>query len=195
MRASISQSRFRGSAHGIACATGINTNGYDPVDTLKELNGIIDIYLPDIKYASDSLARKYSQAQDYVAISRAAIKEMYHQVGNLVVDEDGIAQHGLIVRHLVLPNGIAGSEQSLQWLASELSPLVTVSIMSQYMPAHKAPRVPLLSRAISSDEYDVVRELIYNLKLENGWLQELSASGTYIPDFEKEGHPFSITTD
>lgn len=170
-----------------------NTNSYDSVESLRELDGIIDVYLPDIKYADDAVAKKYSQAAGYVAISRAAIKEMYRQVGDLVVNEEGIAQRGLIVRHLVLPHGLAGSEQSLPWLASELSPSVTVSIMSQYLPAHKAPRVPLLSRAISVDEYEQVNELLFVLGLENGWIQELSSSTTYVPDFEKEGHPFSVT--
>lgn len=170
-----------------------NTNSYDSVESLRELDGIIDVYLPDIKYADDAIARKYSQAPNYVAISRAAIKEMYRQVGDLVVNDEGIAQRGLIVRHLVLPHGLAGSEQSLPWLASELSPSVTVSIMSQYLPAHKAPRVPLLSRAISVAEYEQVNKLLFDLGLENGWIQELSSSTTYVPDFEKEGHPFSVT--
>ncbi len=171
-----------------------NTNSYDSVQSLKELDGIIDIYLPDLKYAADDSARKYSQAPDYVAISRAALKEMYRQVGNLVVNEEGVAQRGLIVRHLVLPNGLAGSEKSLEWLASELSTSVTVSIMSQYLPAHKAQCVPLLSRVISIDEYEIVTGLLFDLGIENGWIQELGAAKTYVPDFEKEGHPFSVTS-
>lgn len=170
-----------------------NTNAYDTLETLRELDGIVDIYLPDIKYASDDFARKYSQAPSYVAVSRIAIREMYRQVGDLVVDEKGVAQRGLIVRHLVLPNGLAGSEQSLVWLACELSTSVTVSIMSQYLPAHKARRVPLLARSISAAEYEEVSDLLYNLGLENGWVQELSAPNVYVPDFEREGHPFSIT--
>jgi putative pyruvate formate lyase activating enzyme len=167
-----------------------NTNGYDSLETLKELDGIIDIYLPDIKYASDNCARKYSQAPDYVAVSRVAIKEMYRQVGALVVDEYDVAQHGLIVRHLVLPNGLAGSEQSLTWLAKELPPAVTLSVMAQYLPAHKAVRVPLLSRTVSASEYDKVTGLLCELGLENGWVQELSSPAHYVPDFEKQGHPF-----
>ncbi len=169
-----------------------NTNGYDALETLQELDGIIDIYLPDIKYASNSFARKYSQAQDYVAVSRVAVKEMYRQVGDLVVDEQGVAQRGLIVRHLVLPNELAGSEQSLTWLSRELSPSVTVSIMAQYLPVHKAPRVPSLSRTISVAEYDKVTELLSNLGLENGWVQELNAPAYYVPDFEKQEHPFLL---
>jgi putative pyruvate formate lyase activating enzyme len=167
-----------------------NTNAYDSPETLRELDGIIDIYLPDIKYASDECARKYSQAPNYVAVSRTAIKEMYRQVSDLVVDEQGVAHHGLIVRHLVLPNGLAGSEQSLTWLARELSPAVTLSVMSQYLPTHKALRVPLLSRTISASEYDKVTELLSELGLDNGWVQELSSPAHYIPDFENQGHPF-----
>jgi putative pyruvate formate lyase activating enzyme len=167
-----------------------NTNAYDSLETLRELDSIIDIYLPDIKYASDDCARKYSQAPNYVSVSRAAIKEMYRQVGDLIIDERGVAQHGLIVRHLVLPNELAGSEQSLTWLAKELSPSVTLSVMSQYLPAHKAPRVPLLSRTISTSEYEIVNGLLSELGLENGWVQELSSAAYYVPDFEKQGHPF-----
>lgn len=167
-----------------------NTNSYDSVESLKELEGIIDIYLPDIKYASDHVARKYSQAPDYVAISRAAIKEMYRQVGDLVISKEGIAQRGLIVRHLILPNGLAGSEKSLKWLASELSTSVTVSIMSQYLPVNKAQRIPLLSRVISDAEHENVCSLASDLGLENGWIQEMGSSGTYVPDFDKKGHPF-----
>jgi putative pyruvate formate lyase activating enzyme len=167
-----------------------NTNSYDAMASLRQLDGIVDIYLPDIKYATDDIARKYSQAPSYMATSRTAIKEMYRQVGDLTVNEEGIAQRGLIVRHLVLPNGLAGSEQSLKWLATELSTSVTVSIMSQYLPAHKASRVPLLSRTISLSEYEMVKELLFDLGLENGWVQELGSPTTYIPDFEKKGHPF-----
>ena len=167
-----------------------NTGGYDSVDTLKELYGIVSIYLPDIRYADNRTAKKYSQAPDYVKHNRDAIKEMYRQVGDLVVDKNGLAQRGLIVRHLILPNRLAGSEESLAWLAEELSPSVTVSIMSQYSPQHKAPHIPLLSRRISLAEYDAVLHLLSELGLENGWTQELESSDNYLPDFEREGHPF-----
>ncbi len=170
-----------------------NTSGYDSLKSLKELDGIIDIYLPDLRYASASWSRKFSQAGDYVIHARAGIKEMYRQVGDLVVDEDGIARRGLIVRHLILPNGLAGSEESLTWLAKELSATVTVSIMAQYFPAHRAARVPLLSRQISLAEYENVVQLLDRLGLENGWIQELSAAESYRPDFASEGHPFEAT--
>ncbi|MFC1986137.1 radical SAM protein [Chloroflexota bacterium] len=167
-----------------------NTSGYDFIKSLRELDGIIDIYLPDLRYASDKWARKFSQAPDYVAHARAAIQEMYRQVGDLVLDEAGQAQRGLIVRHLILPNGLAGSEGSLAWLVREVSPGVTVSIMSQYFPAHRASRIPSLSRAISPSEYSEVVRLVDRLGLENGWLQEIGASENYLPDFRREGHPF-----
>jgi len=168
-----------------------NTNSYDSVASLKELDGIISIYLPDLRYASDSWAKRFSHTPDYVAWARQAIKEMYRQVGDLIVDECGLAQRGLIVRHLILPNGLAGSEESLTWLARELSPRVTVSIMSQYLPLHRAPRIPLLSRTISTTEYETVLQLLSDIGLENGWVQEMGASESYLPDFEREGHPFS----
>ena len=150
-----------------------NTNAYDSAKSLRELEGIINIYLPDLRYASDRWARKFSQAQ--------------------VLDEAGLAQRGLIVRHLVLPNGLAGSQESLTWLAEEVSPAVAVSIMSQYFPAHRAPLIPSLSRTLSASEYSEVIALIDRLGLENGWLQEMGASDNYLPDFEREGHPFSPT--
>ena len=170
-----------------------NTSGYDSVSTLEELEGIISIYLPDLRYSSDKWARKFSQAPDYVARARAAIQEMYRQVGDLVLDDNGMARGGLIVRHLILPNGLAGSRDSLKWLVNGVSPAVTVSIMSQYFPTHRASQFPPLSRTISSSEYAGVVELVDELGLENGWLQEMGASDSYLPDFTREGHPFEST--
>jgi len=172
-----------------------NTNGYDSIASLKELDGIISIYLPDLRYASDERAKKFSHTPDYVARARQAIREMYRQVGNLILDESGLAQRGLIVRHLILPNGLAGSEESLTWLARELSPTVTVSVMSQYLPLHRARRIPLLSRKISTSEYETVLQFLDDLGIENGWVQEMGASENYLPDFEREGHPFLVTSN
>jgi putative pyruvate formate lyase activating enzyme len=168
-----------------------NTNGYDSLATLKELDGIIDVYLPDLRYASNKWARKYSRTPDYVEHNRQAIREMYRQVGELVVDEQGLVQRGLIVRHLILPNGIAGSEKSLTWLAQEVSPSVTISIMAQYSPQHRARQISSLSRTISTAEYETVLQLLSDLGLENGWVQEMGSSDNYLPDFTREGHPFS----
>ncbi len=172
-----------------------NTNGYDSVASLRELDGIISIYLPDLKYAADNSAGRFSHTPDYVAQARPAIKEMHRQVGDLVVDESGLAQQGLIVRHLILPNGLAGSEESLSWLARELSATVTVSLMSQYLPRHRAQRIPLLARTISLAEYETVLRLLADAGIENGWIQEMGASENYVPDFERADHPFVTTPE
>jgi len=168
-----------------------NTSGYDSLETIKTLDGIIDIYLPDLRYASDKIAKFYSQAPNYVEHARTAIKEMYRQAGNLLVDENAIAQRGLIVRHLILPGGLAGSEESLTWLAKEVSPEVNVSLMAQYYPAHHATRFPTLSCGITEAEYFEVIDLLDKLHMENGWIQEMSATDNYQPDFEQGGHPFN----
>ena len=170
-----------------------NTSGYDSVATLKELDGVASIYLTDLRYASDNWARKFSRTPDYVAQARRALKEMYRQVGDLVVDESGLAQRGLVVRHLILPNGLAGSEESLIWLAQELSPTVAVSIMSQYSPLHRAQRIPILSRRISVVEYETILHLLSDLGMGNGWIQEMRAAEYYIPHFQRKGYPFLIT--
>ena len=168
-----------------------NTNAYDSVASLQALDGIVDIYLPDLRYASDTWAAKFSHTEDYVVRARQAIVEMHRQVGDeLVLDDSGLAQRGLIIRHLILPNGLAGSRDSLTWLVHNISPEVTVSIMSQYYPAHLAPRIPELCRKITSSEYSEVLELLDELGLENGWVQQMDAAENYLPHFEREGHPF-----
>ena len=172
-----------------------NTSSYDSIKSLRELDGVISIYLADLRYASNRWGRKFSQVSDYVERARAAIGEMYQQVGDLVVDDEGIAQRGLIVRHLILPGGVAGSQDSLTWLVGEVSPTVTVSIMSQYFPAHRALQIPLLARTISLSEYSEVIGLLDRLGIENGWMQERDASRDYLPDFTREGHPFDLAVD
>ncbi len=167
-----------------------NTGGYDRVETIVILDGIIDIYLPDLRYSSDRWAMKYSAAPMYVKNARAAIKEMNRQVGDLILDDDGMALKGMIVRHLILPNNIAGSENTLTWLVEEISPTVTISIMSQYYPTHLATGIPDLARKITTEEYSSVVDIVNKLGLENGWLQELGSDSNYQPDFEKEDHPF-----
>jgi putative pyruvate formate lyase activating enzyme len=167
-----------------------NTNAYDNVETLKELDGIVDIYLPDIKYAADDLAVKYSSAADYVTHARMAIKEMWRQAGKLIINNDEIAEKGVIVRHLILPQDIAGTALSLIWLAQEVSPDITLSLMSQYHPTHRAGDFPELSRHITPAEYDAALLALEEAGLENGWAQELAATTNYLPDFAREGHPF-----
>jgi len=148
-----------------------------------------------LRYASNKWGKRFSKVPDYVERSRAAIKEMYRQVGNLIVDGANIAQRGLIVRHLILPNGIAGSRDSLGWLVREVSPRVALSLMSQYFPAHRAPRIPLLSRTITYEEYNQVVRLVGELGVENGWRQGMGASKHYRPDFSNKDVPFSETEE
>jgi putative pyruvate formate lyase activating enzyme len=166
-----------------------NTSSYDSLKTLKELDGIVNIYLAGIRYADNKLARHYSHARHYVDHARSAIIEMQRQVGDLMIDSDGIAQKGLIVRHLILPNDIAGSAESLEWLVKMVSPKVAVSIMSQYYPAHRAYKYEEINRKITPQEYQQVVDLVENLGIENGWLQDMDSSETYRPDFTDE-HPF-----
>ena len=160
-----------------------NTSSYDSVKTLKEIDGIISIYLADIRYASNELAGKYSRARNYVDNARAAISEMQRQVGDLVVDKDGIALKGLIIRHLILPDGVAGSEDSLRWLVEEVSPHVAVSVMSQYYPTHHAYKFKELNRKILPQEYQEVVDLVEKLGIENGWLQGMASAESFRPDF------------
>lgn len=167
-----------------------NTNGYDSLETLELLDGIIDIYLPDLKYSDNSTALKYSKVKDYVRHARPAIVEMKRQVGDLVVDADGIAIKGLIVRHLVLPNDLAGSEESLRFISNEVGMGTFISTMSQYFPTHKAGRYPLVSRPINPREYEKVLEWLDRSGLENGWVQDYCSKDYYCPDFERE-QPFT----
>lgn len=149
-----------------------NSSGYDSVDTLKYLDGIVDIYMPDAKYWDDKNADKYSSAISYREFNSAALKEMYRQVGNLALNKDGIAVKGLLIRHLVLPNNIAGSEEILKFVAKEISPDTYMSIMAQYHPANKSDKIPELSRRVTQEEYDKVLDLAEKLCLVNGWHQE-----------------------
>ncbi len=149
-----------------------NTSGYERAETLKILDGIVDIYLPDIKYSSDLMAKKYSKAKDYVRYNREALKEMFRQVGPLRLNREGVAVRGLLIRHLVLPNDIAGSEESLRFIARELSPEVPISLMSQYFPAYRAKDIRELSRPILPEEYERVLELMERFGLRRGWIQE-----------------------
>ncbi|MDD5126898.1 MAG: radical SAM protein [Dehalococcoidales bacterium] len=186
----IVQSLVEAVPRGLKLPLVYNTSGYDSPEAIRMLDGIINIYLPDLRYASDDYGEKYSSVKDYVPNARAAIKEMYRQVGDLVLDDEGIAQQGVIVRHLILPNRRAGSRESLTWLAEEVSPTITLSVMSQYYPANRAAQYPELARTITYDEYTEVVELLEKLGMDNGWLQEMDAPINYRPDFKTPGHPF-----
>ncbi|MEI8004156.1 MAG: radical SAM protein, partial [Methanothrix sp.] len=127
--------------------------GYDSVDTLRLLAGVFDIYMPDAKYGSDDPAKKYSQAQDYTNIMKAAIREMHSQVGDLALDEDGVAVSGLLVRHLVLPEDAAGTAEVVRFLSQEISPHTCLNVMAQFRPEYRACCFPELNRPITGQEY------------------------------------------
>jgi len=167
-----------------------NSSGYDSVDTLKLLDGVIDIYLPDFKYADEKTAYSYSGVKNYPGQALAAIKEMYRQVGNLKTNCYNIAERGLLVRHLVLPNDLAESQRILKWLAEQISPDIAISLMAQYHPVHKAHDYSLLSRPVTYNEYNRVLNYMEKLNLKKGFSQQLDAPEYYLPDFERKEHPF-----
>jgi putative pyruvate formate lyase activating enzyme len=157
---------------GLSLPLVYNTSGYEQVATLELLDGVIDIWLPDAKYADSAAARRLSGFKDYVRINRLALREMYRQVGDeLCLGEDGIATRGMIIRHLVLPNQLAGTAQVLQWIAKDLSHKVHVSLMDQYFPAHRVHGDAELGRRISQDEYEHALLALESAGLENGWYQ------------------------
>lgn len=140
-------------ADGLTVPLVYNSGGYDSVETLKLLEGVFEIYMPDMKYSDDGIARQYSGVDNYPSVNRTAVKEMHCQVGDLKVNEQGVAIEGLLVRHLVLPHGLAGTEDTVRFLAEEISPNTYLNVMTQYRPCHEADRFPLLSRAITREEF------------------------------------------
>ncbi len=149
-----------------------NTSGYERVEALRLLEGVVEIWLPDAKYADEAIARRLSGFRRYVKYNRAALRELFRQVGpELLLDERGIARRGLIVRHMVLPGGLAGTDQVLAWLAETLSPRIQVSLMDQYFPAHQAVGDPVLGRKIRTEEYEAALEAFDAAGLERGWRQ------------------------
>jgi putative pyruvate formate lyase activating enzyme len=150
-----------------------NSSGYEKVDALKLLDGIVSIYLPDMKYSDDIAAVEISSAPDYCRINRDAVTEMKRQVGHLQVDDNGVAVKGLIVRHLVLPERRAGSLETIPWIAENLGQETHIALMSQYFPAHKAVKIPGMNRPVNHEEYDVAVRVLEEAGLENGWVQEL----------------------
>jgi putative pyruvate formate lyase activating enzyme len=165
---SVEQSR----ASGLNIPLVYNTSGYESTEVLKLLDGIVDIYLPDAKYAEDSIAEKYSRAENYSQVNQDALLEMYRQVGNLKVNKSGIAISGLIIRHLILPYNLSGTDRVLKWIAENISRKTYISLMSQYFPAFKALKYKELARSINKNEYDKAKESFYNYGLRNGWIQE-----------------------
>lgn len=150
-----------------------NSSGYEKIDALQLLDGVVSVYLPDMKYSDDRSAVEVSSAPGYCEINRRAVAEMLRQVGHLQVDNDGIAVEGLIIRHLVLPGGKAGSLETIPWIAENLGRETHVALMSQYFPAHKASKMAGMNRPVNHEEYDAAIAALEEAGLENGWVQDL----------------------
>ncbi len=162
-----------------------NTNGYENVETLKLLEGYIDIYLPDLKYYYDDIAKKYSKIDNYFEYATSAIKEMYRQVGQPVLNEEGIMQKGIMIRHLVLPNNIENSKKVLKWIKENIDENVFISVMAQYFPTYKAKEIQEISRKLTQEEFSEIENYLYEIGLENGYIQELGEhEEEYVPKWD-----------
>ena len=162
-----------------------NSNGYENVETIKLLNGYIDVYLPDLKYYTNELSKKYSNVDNYFETSTEAIKEMYSQVGKAEFDENGLIKKGVIIRHLVLPNHIQNTKNILKWIKDNMPDDIYVSVMAQYFPTYKAKEDNLINRKLNKKEYNEVLNYLYSLNLENGYIQELGEhEEEYVPNFD-----------
>ena len=164
-----------------------NSNGYENVDTIKKLDGYIDIFLPDFKYYYNGLAKKYSKIDNYFEVTTKAILQMYKQVGSPKLNKDGIIEKGLIIRHLVLPNYIENSKNVLKWIKENIPKEVYVSIMAQYFPTYKAKQDEKINRKLTKEEYSEIEEYVLKLGIENGYMQELGEhEEEYVPNFNNE---------
>lgn len=162
-----------------------NTNGYENVETIRALEGYVDVYLPDLKYYSDILSKKYSGVSSYFKVTTEAIKEMYKQVGQATFNEDGIITKGVIVRHLVLPNHLQNTKHVLKWIKENLGDIY-VSIMAQYFPTYKAKEDSEIGRKLTKKEYKEIENYLYTLNLKNGYIQELGEhEEEYVPRWEE----------
>lgn len=160
-----------------------NTSGYETIETLKKLEGYIDIYLPDFKYYDNNLAERLSEVKNYKEITQKAILEMYRQVGKNQYDENGMLKKGMIVRHLVLPENIDNSKKVLKWLKENIED-VTISVMAQYFPTYKALEDNEINRKLTKEEFEEIENYIYKLELENGYIQDLEENEEqYVPKF------------
>ena len=161
-----------------------NTNGYEKVETLKMLEGYVDIYLPDFKYSDDDLGKRLSKVDNYFEIVTEALKEMYRQTGKAVFNGEGIMQKGMIIRHLVLPNHILNSRRVLKWINENMHD-VYVSVMAQYFPTYKAKKIDDINRKLTKEEYEQIENYLYRLNLENGYIQELGEhEEEYVPHWK-----------
>ena len=162
-----------------------NTNAYENVETLKLLEGYVDVYLPDLKYYDNELGKKYSKIDNYFDIATKAIKEMYRQVGATKLDENGIIQRGVMIRHLVLPNNIENSKNILKWIKENIDEKVYINIMAQYFPTYKAKEDEILNRKLTKEEYEKIENYVYELGIENGYMQELGEhEEEYVPKWD-----------
>lgn len=163
-----------------------NTNGYENVETLKKLEGLIDVYLPDLKYYDNEIGKKYSKVDNYFEICKSAIKEMYRQVSAPKLNEKGMIQKGVIIRHLVLPNNIENSKKVLKWIKENMPSQIYVSVMTQYFPTYKAKEYEEINRKITKEEYEEIENYIYDLGIENGYMQDYSDENEeqYVPKWE-----------
>lgn len=163
-----------------------NTNCYDSPELVRALDGIFSIYLPDFRYWEDGYAVRYSSAPGYRKAAEEALEEMYRQVGGLKVGPDGVARSGVLVRLLVLPNGVSGTERTLRYIAERLSTDVGISLLAQYNPLHRAREFPLISRRLNRSEYASARRTLEELGFQSGYTQDVVLSpDSYLPDFEK----------
>ena len=161
-----------------------NSNGYENVQTIKDLEGYIDVYLPDLKYYDNEIGLKYSGIKNYFQYASKAILEMYNQVGSPKFDKNRIITKGLMIRHLVLPNNIENSKKVLKWIKENINEDVYINIMAQYFPTYKAKDIKELNRKLSKDEYEKIENYVYELDIKNGYMQELGEhEEEYVPDF------------
>lgn len=177
---------------GLSLPLVYNSGGYDSLSVLRLLDGVVDVYLPDMKYGYAADAEELSGRRDYVEVNRLAVKEMFRQVGPPEFDSDGIIRKGLIVRHLVLPEDRSGTYEVLCFLAEEVSTKIGLSLMSQYRPMHRAAEDPRMNRPISDSEYRAALEWVERLGFENCWAQRPESIGAWVPDFERED-PFETS--
>lgn len=162
-----------------------NTSGYESIETLKMLEGYVDVYLPDLKYYYRDLSKNLSACEDYFEKSTIAIKEMIRQVGNPVFDENNMIKKGVIIRHLVLPNHIQNSKSILKWIKQNINNKIYISVMAQYFPTYKATETNDINRKITEEEFKQVEDYLYKLNLKNGYIQYLEENEEqYVPDFK-----------
>jgi putative pyruvate formate lyase activating enzyme len=173
---------------GLQIPVAWNSNGYESVAAIKDMEGLIDIFLPDFKYGDDLAAEKYSRAPGYSGVAEKAIREMYRQVGLLQTDENGLAKKGLIIRHMILPDNLRNTFSALENISS-IDKKIHLSLMSQYYPVYRAAEFLELNRQVSAEEVAAAENKKFELGLENGWTQEPEAGEIFLPDFSRP-NPF-----